>query len=281
MDGFHARHKGLLDPGVIGARSVAFFGAGSFGSVIALHLARAGVGRFALFDMDFVSEPNLCRTAYVAADVGRRKVTALADHLRAVRREVEVETFEADVMATDDETLSAVIARSDLVVAVTDHLGVQARVGALAYHAAPTVFSGAYARGTGGEVFWTSPDETACYACVVGAIRGATREMRAPHAYGVATGQTESVPALGIDVAHVAVLAAKVSLALLLRGTGAPAEALLDARRTALFVGNDVGWIWRDPLETVWARTTRLDSCICRLAPNASTASLLLPPEAQ
>lgn len=281
MDAFHARHAGLLDPEAVRSRRVTVLGAGSLGSVIALHLARAGVGRFRLFDMDRVAEPNLCRTAYVAADVGRPKVAALAGHLRAVRAGIEVEASETDVMTMGDEAFRAACAWGDLVVAVTDHPVVQARAGALAYHAVPAVFSGVYARGTGGEVFWTSPDETPCHACIVGAIRGATRDMRAPHAYGVATAQTEAVPALGIDVAHVAVLAAKVSLALLLRGTGAPAEALLDPARTVLFVGNDVDWIWREPMETVWARATRLDSCLCRLAPDASTAGLLLPPEAQ
>lgn len=279
MSAFHARHEGLLDAAQLDKAYVTLIGAGSVGSVLAMLLVRSGVQHLRLLDMDTVAETNLCRTVFVRSDIGRLKVDALADHLRAIREGVEVEPLAVDVQSLDDEELEIACCMSNVVVAVTDHPGVQARVGAISYPIVPAVFAGVYERGVGGEVLWTAPGETPCYACVLGAIRDANAPARPRHAYGLTTGQTEAVPALGIDIAHVTVLAAKIALALLLRGTSAPATQILDPARSVLFVGNAVDWIWREPFETVWARAKRRERCLCRLAPGASTADLLDPPE--
>ena len=275
MDGFHARHLDLFDPRVIESKRVLIVGAGSVGSFAAMLLARAGVRKILLADFDTVSESNLCRTVFNKADIGRPKVEALSDHLHAIRDGIEVDARHIDLRTIDDDELSSWIASSDLVFAATDHPPTQARLSALAYHAVPTVFAGAYARGTGGEVIWTLPQQTPCYACVLGSLRDTQAPARGRAEYGVATGQLAAEPALGLDVLHVTLCATKVALALLLRGTDAAAAQILNARRSVLFVGNAVDWIWREPFETVWASADRRPDCVCQLAPGASTADLI------
>jgi hypothetical protein len=272
---YHARHEGLLDPTVLKKKRVLLFGAGSVGSTIAMLLGRAGLDELLVNDNDRVSLTNLCRTAYVAADVGDWKVEALARHLRAVRDETRIAIERRSMLAIEDEELVGWIGSADLVVAATDHPGVQARLSALTYGRVPAVFAGVYARGTGGEVIWTAPNETPCYACVVGSVRGVGAPDRGKTDYGIVTGQLAAEPALGIDIQHVAVCAAKVALALLLRGTTAPAASILDPSRSVLFVGNTVDWIWREPFEAVWARAPRRDRCLCRIPVGGSTAGLV------
>jgi len=278
MPEFHSRHLGLFDPSVLASKRVLLVGAGSVGSVLAMLLARSGVEHFTVYDPDVVSETNLCRSVYVASDVGSPKVEALARHLKAIRSEVDVDARRLSLSDVEDEELVAMIEGADLIVAVTDHPPTQARLGALSYHKKPAVFAGVYEKGAGGEVLWTAPEETPCYACVLGSIRGADAPPRGRTNYGVATGQLASEPALGIDILSVTVRAAKIALALLLRGTGSHVADVLDPSSSVVFVGNTVGWIWKEPFETVWARAERRDDCVCRLAPGQSTASLIRRP---
>ena len=277
---FHERHVALFDPKVLESKRVLIVGAGSVGSVLAQHLVRAGILELTVWDFDHVAESNLCRTVYTEADIDKAKVEALAAHLEAVRSGTSIAAEAIDVSELDDEQLTERLERFDLVIATTDHPETQARLGMLTYHRVPALFIGVYAKGTGGEVLFTLPDETACYHCVLGAIRaGARRPDRGQTDYGIATGQLASEPALGVDLAHVTTCGATVALGLVLRGTSAAAARIIRPERSVLFVGNAVDWVWNAPFETVWARTERQRSCICRLSDGESAAGLALEPE--
>jgi len=70
-------------------------GAGGLGSPIAIYLAAAGVGRIGLVDFDRVDESNLHRQVlYDTKDIGRPKLDAARDHLRALNPEIEIATHE-------------------------------------------------------------------------------------------------------------------------------------------------------------------------------------------
>ncbi len=281
MNDFHARHAGVFDPAILEGKCVLFVGCGSVGSYAAALLARSGVRKFRLVDPDCVSAANLSRTTFVARDIGTPKVAALARHLTSICGDLEIDDRAADLRASPDEEIETWIGDADLVFAATDHPPTQARLAALSYHRVPALFAGVYALGLGGEVLWTYPDLTPCYACVLGSVRGANAPPRGHTDYGRATGQLAGEPALGIDILHVTVCAAKIAMALLLNGGGDRLTQILDPSRSVLFVGNEVGWIWREPFETVWAHAARRASCVCRLAAGGSTADLLDGPEMQ
>lgn len=86
MKGLEAKIFSRHDPAVLAALRpavVAVAGAGGLGSNIALALARAGVGRLILADFDKIEPSNLNRQQYTVGQIGRRKVKALRDNLRA------------------------------------------------------------------------------------------------------------------------------------------------------------------------------------------------------
>ncbi len=71
--------------------SVLVVGVGGLGSPVALYLAAAGVGRIGLVDDDRVETSNLHRQVlYSSCEVGRTKVEAAAERLRALNPHVEV-----------------------------------------------------------------------------------------------------------------------------------------------------------------------------------------------
>jgi hypothetical protein len=75
---------------------VVMLGVGALGSHIAEMLARAGVSELALVDDDLIQAGNVCRHSATLADVGKRKVRAVAQKLRQISPTVRVtEVLEA------------------------------------------------------------------------------------------------------------------------------------------------------------------------------------------
>lgn len=71
--------------------TVAICGLGGLGSNIAIHLARAGIGKLILCDFDRVDITNLHRQQYKASQISMYKTDALADNLCEIAPYIELE----------------------------------------------------------------------------------------------------------------------------------------------------------------------------------------------
>lgn len=120
----YARHLVLRQIGGPGqaklrATRVLVVGAGGLGSPVALYLAAAGIGALGLVDDDAVSLSNLQRQIlFRTSDVGRAKVEAGADALKALNPGVEIETHA--VRLTPDNVM-ALIAGYDIIADGSDN----------------------------------------------------------------------------------------------------------------------------------------------------------------
>ena len=85
--------------------SVAVCGLGGLGSNIAIHLARAGIGKLILIDFDRVDITNLHRQQYKASQIGMYKTDALADNLREINPYIELETHTERIAEENAVTL--------------------------------------------------------------------------------------------------------------------------------------------------------------------------------
>jgi len=100
---------------------VTVMGCGATGTVVANHLARAGIGRLKIVDRDFVEMNNLQRQLlFDEEDVlsGTPKAIAAQERLRKVNSEIEIEGVVADINASNIEAL---IADADIVMDATDN----------------------------------------------------------------------------------------------------------------------------------------------------------------
>ena len=79
-----AERHGAAMQARLDAASVAVCGLGGLGSNVAVHLARAGVGRLHLIDFDTVSLTNLNRQQYFPDQLGLPKAEALPQTLRRI-----------------------------------------------------------------------------------------------------------------------------------------------------------------------------------------------------
>jgi adenylyltransferase/sulfurtransferase len=120
----YARQLALPEVGIEGqerlkSARVVVIGAGGLGSPVAAYLAATGVGTIGIVDCDAVDLSNLHRQLlFATTDIGRRKVAAAAERLRALNPNVQVTPF--DVELTRENALE-VLRNFDLVVDGTDN----------------------------------------------------------------------------------------------------------------------------------------------------------------
>lgn len=167
----YARHivlRELGGPGQSRLKSahVLMVGAGGLGCPAAQYLAAAGVGTLTLMDADTVSLSNLQRQIlFSTADVGRLKVEAAADRLRAINPHVDVRPRAQ--MLTPENAAEA-FAGVDVVVEGLDSFDARFVVNAACRaHRLPLV-SGAVERFSGQvAIFDAGRDADApCYRCL-------------------------------------------------------------------------------------------------------------------
>lgn len=102
----------------LSAARVLVVGVGGLGCPALLYLAGAGVGTLRMVDADRVSLSNLHRqTLFAEADIGRRKVEAAADRLRALNPSL---IYEPQAVALTDARADALVAGCDVVLDAAD-----------------------------------------------------------------------------------------------------------------------------------------------------------------
>ncbi|HEX9114934.1 MAG TPA: ThiF family adenylyltransferase [Anaerolineae bacterium] len=153
---------------LLGSR-VTIVGVGATGSVLANHLARAGVGHLRLIDRDFLELNNLQRQLlYDEDDVAGLlpKAVAAARHLRRINSQIEIEDLVADATAANIEGL---IAGADLVMDGTDNFAARYLINdACVKLGKPWIYTGVLA--AYGMSMTIRPGVSPCLRCIMGEI---------------------------------------------------------------------------------------------------------------
>ncbi len=102
---------------VLQQATVGIAGCGGLGSNAAMLLVRAGVGSLVLADFDRVEVSNLNRQFFFQSDIGKPKVSTLADHLHAINPAVRITVHEKKLSR---ETVAATFEKCDLLIEAFD-----------------------------------------------------------------------------------------------------------------------------------------------------------------
>lgn len=163
----YSRNKGILEINILEKKRVMIVGLGSFGSQIAIELAKAGVGSFALMDFDRVELHNLARHTCTTRDLGRLKTDAIYDAILGKNPYAHVDKYPINI--NDDLTLLyQEVAKADLVICATDNNQSRFNLSeALVKEKKVGIFGRAVTRAEGGDVFRYTPGGP-CYCCLIG-----------------------------------------------------------------------------------------------------------------
>jgi molybdopterin/thiamine biosynthesis adenylyltransferase len=238
----YSRQVALREVGVNGQQllrdsSALVIGLGGLGSVAALYLAGAGLGRLLVADRDRVEPANLQRQIlYRSEDVGRPKTEAARERLAALNAEVEVQAYEGRL---EPARLAEMTGVADVVLDCTDNFPTRFAINEACVRAKKPLVSGAAIRFEGQlAVFDSRRADGACYACLF------------PQA-GEQAETCEEAGVLGPVVGTIGSLQALAALKLLL-GRAA------DVNRLQIWNALEMSWktvsIARDPLCRVCGR---------------------------
>ena len=162
-----SRSKGILEVGILKRKRVMIVGLGSFGSQIAIELAKAGVGSFALMDFDRVELHNLSRHTATVHDLGRLKTNVIEEAILGKNPYAKVDKYPVNI----NENLPLLydeVGKADLIICATDNNSSRFNLSkALVEKRKPGIFGRAITRAEGGDVFRYRPGGP-CYCCLVG-----------------------------------------------------------------------------------------------------------------
>jgi sulfur carrier protein ThiS adenylyltransferase len=97
--------------------TVAIAGAGGIGSVVAVSLVRAGVGKLIIADFDVIEPSNLNRQQYFQDQVGMLKVDALKQNLMRINPEAEFIIYDERI---SEQNISSLFGTADILVEAFD-----------------------------------------------------------------------------------------------------------------------------------------------------------------
>ena len=235
----YSRSSGLIENDVLSGKRVFIIGLGSFGGTIAVELAKAAVGEFAIMDFDKLEVHNIVRHACFLQDVGRYKTDAVADLILGKNPYAKVSKLQVNVMDAPSLTESEII-KADIVIVATDNNDSRFFINSLLLkHRKIGIYGRANTRAEGGDVFIQRPDGP-CYGCLIGnSSFDANAEEISSEAAGRRSGRIAAYTAvadvaaivqvgLTSDIAPICNLMVKLALMELSRGVDSGISALED-----------------------------------------------------
>jgi len=213
-----SRNTGILESDIMLGKGVVIIGCGSVGSLVALELARAGVGRFFLIDMDILGYHNICRHQCGILDVGKFKTNALRERILQINPTAEVRTSNRPIQSVPLAEIEPFCNENSIMVGCADN-----REGD--YYAAqmlakpngmPFVSIGCWERAFAGEIFYCMPEGMPDYSDFMASMTETSGRVEAnTHIYMGEVGSFE--PGISADINFVTTVGVKMILDLLNR----------------------------------------------------------------
>ena len=256
-----SRVRGLYETDILRDKRVLIVGVGSGGSLIALELAKAGVGHFVLIDHQRLEVPNIIRHTAGFSDLARFKTKAVRDQILDKNPDADVETFQNECDWDWLPELKRLASRADLVFFCTDNRPSKLLLNLAAVSTGRIcIYGGTFNRAYGGHALRVIPGKTMCYQCFIDLLPEkaedqeiASEEQADRIAYD--DRQVPVEPGLANDIAPMSNMCVKLGLLELLRGTHTTLVTLYEDLANAWYQ-----WLNRREAGTDYADLPPMDS---------------------
>ena len=216
-----SRNKGILETPVMNSKRVVILGCGSVGSLVAMELARAGVGNFILADPDTMEYHNICRHQCGIEDVGDLKVNALSRKLRNINPSVNIKTFDGIIQNIPKDMLDDFCVRGETIfIGCADNRTADVYSNRISiYYGAAFLSIGFWERAFAGEIFYHIPGKgMPCYECALGTGGNLSARAEANHHIYSNQENTEGMkfePGISVDINFITSIGIKLIIDIL------------------------------------------------------------------
>ena len=274
-----SRNSGLLESDVMSGYGAAIFGCGSVGSLVALELARSGVGNFALVDNDVLEYHNICRHQCGVSEVGEYKVDALRRRILDINPLANVETCATLAEYLPKEAFDRWFGENKFVaVGCADNREADVYISSLCVdYGSPFLSIGFWERAFAGEIFYWLPNKNMpCYKCALGdgslSQRGSVSRRLYTTQEDVADVHFE--PGIAVDIDFVTNIGVKILLDIINLDNDAYTARLLPTLQQYTLacntnnpdIGGEMAEIFSYPLQvTTSLKVDFVDGCSCHV----------------
>ena len=216
-----SRNKGILETDVMSKKRAVILGCGSVGSLVAMELARAGVGNFLLVDPDVMEYHNICRHQCGIEDVGDLKINAIERKLKNINPKINVEKFEGIIENIPKTQLDNFCQKGETVfVGCADNRAADVYANSISiYYSAYFISVGFWERACAGEIFYHIPNKNMpCYECALGSGSSVSSRVQANHHVYSNKEDIEAVkfePGISVDINFITTIGVKLIIDML------------------------------------------------------------------
>jgi len=221
-----SRNTGILETDVMIKKTAVIVGCGSVGSLVALELARAGVGHFILIDADTLEYHNICRHQCGIDDVGKYKVRCLKEKITNINPSATIEEHICGVeeipVVDWDLYLSL---KTAIIIGCGDNRRSDVHSNKVASsYGVPFLSIGLWERAGAGEVFYWLPQKgMPCYECAIGDGGGISGRVNTNNHHVYSNQEDIELvkfePGISADISFVTLIGIKLSIDILNLGT--------------------------------------------------------------
>lgn len=216
-----SRNAGILESVIMQEKEAIIVGCGSVGSLVALQLAKSGVGKFLLIDNDVVEYHNLCRHQCGISDVGKYKTIALKERILNINPSADVKIENCTLEIVRKEVFDQHCNHGKtILIGCTDNRAADVYANGIAvmYHI-PFVSIGFWERAFAGEIFYYLPDQgMPCYKCALGDGGGLSNRINSNRRIYTNEEDLSKVnfePGISADIDFVTIIGVKIILDIL------------------------------------------------------------------
>lgn len=216
-----SRNRGILETSIMKEKSAVILGCGSVGSLVALELARSGVGNFLLVDTDILEYHNICRHQCGISDIGEYKVDVVKKRILDINPSANVITRRKIVEHISQEEFEMVCnGLNTIFIGCADNRKADVYANMVAARFGCSFISiGFWERALAGEIFYWLPNKhMPCCGCALGSggISGRV-ETNNHHIYSnqVDIEKLKFEPGISVDINFITSIGIKLTIDIL------------------------------------------------------------------